>query len=156
VLSPELMTLDEAVGEILSCASQMDARYGKPVFDEVAIVSLLENKARVLVYIGNRNDEFLKNFARDLGVLRAELQAEKYSVGDFEFARHNAAAGHDVFLVLGNGIYLLCNNTRESMDAIAADTRWLSAQVPFAELSERVRADPLSVMGDNTRYIKKP
>jgi hypothetical protein len=34
------MTLDEAKTRITSCASQMDARYGKSVFDELAVVSL--------------------------------------------------------------------------------------------------------------------
>jgi hypothetical protein len=68
------MTLDEAKSRIKSCASQMDERYGKTVFDEWAVVSLAENKARVLAYIGPRNDDFLKNFVNDLGALRAELR----------------------------------------------------------------------------------
>ena len=45
------------------------------VFDEWAIVSLVQNKARILSYLGPRNDDFLKNFAKDLGTLRAELVA---------------------------------------------------------------------------------
>src|SRR5580693_8590126 len=69
------MTLDETFGEIKACASQMDSRYGGIVFDEWAVVSLVENKARVLAYIGPRNDEFLKNFVEDLGTLRVELRA---------------------------------------------------------------------------------
>lgn len=149
------MTLDETFAEIKACAGQMNARYGKIVFDEWAIVSLVENKARVLSYIGPRNDEFLQNFAQDLGVLRTELRAERYDVGDFEFARHATGTRHEVFLVLGSGIYLICNNTQESMDVIAKNPRWLEAQVPFAELSEKVRANPLSILGDNTRFLKK-
>ena len=69
------MTLEETMSQIKKCASQMDARYGRIVFDEWAIVSLAENKARVLTYIGPRNDDFLENFARDLGALRAGLVA---------------------------------------------------------------------------------
>ena len=42
------MTLDEAKTLIKTCAGQMDAHYGKPVFDEWAIISLAENRARVL------------------------------------------------------------------------------------------------------------
>jgi hypothetical protein len=30
-----------------------------------------------------------------------------------------------------------------SMEGIAGDARWLDAQVPFVELSDQVRADPL-------------
>lgn len=149
------MTLDETFGAIKECASHMDSRYGKTVFDEWAIVSLMENKARVLAYIGPRNDEFLTNFVKDLGVLRAELHAEKYGVGDFAFERHGVGTGHEVFLVLGPGLYLICNNTHESMDSIAKDPRWLNAQVPFAELSEKIRANPLSISGDNTRFLNK-
>lgn len=149
------MTLDEAVREIKACASQMDARYGKTVFDEWAVVSLVENKARVLAYIGPRNDDFLKNFAKDLGALRAELGTTKYGAGDFEFARHGVGTGFESFMVLGAGLYLICNNTRESMDSIASDSRWLGAQVPFADLSEKIRANPLAVSGDQTRFFKK-
>jgi len=149
------MTLDEAISHIKSCANEMDTRYGKAVFDEWAIVSLAENKARILAYIGPRNDDFLKNFTKDLGALRAELLTDKYGAGDFEFARHNVGTGFESFLVLGRGLYLICNNTRESMDTIAKNPRWLAAQVPFAELSEKIRVNPLIVAGDDTKFFRK-
>lgn len=123
----------------------MDSRYGRNVFDEWAIVSLLENRARVVHYVGPRNDEFLANFVKDLGALRTSLFHAGYGVGDFEFARHGVGTVFEVFLVLGPGIYLICNNTRESMETIAKDSRWLAAQVPFAELSEQIRSHPLEV-----------
>jgi len=149
------MNLDEAISSIKSCAGQMDARYGKTVFDEWAVVSLAENKARVLAYIGPRNDQFLQNFVKDLGALRSELLGGTYGIGDFEFARHGIGTGFESFLVLGNGLYLVCNNTRESMDVIAKNPRWLGAQVLFAELSDKVRGNPLVVAGDNTKFFKK-
>jgi hypothetical protein len=149
------MTLDEAISHIKSCAKEMDARYGKTVFDEWAVVSLAENKARVLAYLGPRNDGFLKNFAQDLGALRAELLKETYGAGDFEFARHGIGTGFESFLVLGRAHYLICNNTRESMDTITKNPRWLAAQVPFAELGEKIRVHPLAVPGDDTRFFKK-
>ncbi|MGH7941875.1 MAG: hypothetical protein ACREFR_12480 [Limisphaerales bacterium] len=147
--------MDETFDEIKACASLMNSRYGNIVFDEWAIVSLVENKARVLAYIGPRNDQFLKEFVKDLGVLRDELRAERYSAGDFEFNRHGVGTGHEVFMVLGQGLYLICNNTRESMDSIARNPRWLDAQVSFASLSDRMRMNPLSVAGDNTKFHKK-
>jgi hypothetical protein len=149
------MTLDEAKSFIRTCASQMNSRYGRTVFDEWAVVSLAENKARVLVYYGPRNDDFLKNFVKDLGALRAELLGGRYGVGDFEFSRHGAGTGFESFMVMGAGAYLICNNTAESMDSITKNPRWLSAQVPFAELSDKVRANPLTVSGD-TQFFKKP
>jgi hypothetical protein len=151
----QVMTLEEIAGQIKNCAGQMDARYGGVVFDEWAIVSLVQNKARILSYVGPRNDDFLKNFARDLGALRAELVGGQYGVGDFEFARHGIGTGFESFLVLGAGVYLICNNTRESMDSITKNPRWLDAQVPFAELADKVRAHPVAVSGD-TQLFKKP
>jgi len=50
---------------------------------------------------------------------------------------------------------LICNNTHESMDSIAKNSRWLGAQVPFAELSDKIRANPLLISGDNTKFLKK-
>ena len=149
------MTLDEIGGQIKSCADAMNSRYGGVVFDEWAVVSLMENKARVLFYTGPRNDEFLKNFVKDLGALRADLGAAKYGVGDFEFARNATGTNIEAFLVLGQGIYLVCNNTRESMDTITKNPRWLGAQVPFVELAEKVRANALAVSWD-TRLFTRP
>src|SRR5271169_912493 len=72
------MTLEEIGQQIKMCAEQMNSRYGGTVFDEWAVISLAENKARVLAYTGPRNDDFLKNFARDLGSLRAGLLGGQY------------------------------------------------------------------------------
>ena len=118
------------------------------------MVSLAENKARVLAYIGPRNDDFLRNFVHDLGTLRAELRDASYGVGDFTFARHGIGTSFEAFMVLGAGIYLICNNTHETMDMIAKDPQWLSAQVSFAELSEEIRSNPLIVTSD-TAFFKK-
>ena len=148
------MTLDETISHIKLCAKEMDERYGRTVFDEWAVISLLESKARVLAYIGPRNDDFLANFAKDLGALRSGLLHANYGVGDFEFARHGIGTGFESFMVLGRALYLICNNTRESMETIAQNPRWLAAQVPFAELSEKVRADPLAVAGGDTKFFR--
>jgi hypothetical protein len=148
------MTLDELSAKIKACAHHMNDRYGGMVFDEWAVVSLAANKARVLFYTGPRNDEFLSNFVHDLGPLRVALHDTRYGVGDFEFSRHGAGTRIEAFLVLGNGLYLICNNTQNSMDAIAKNSRWLDAQVPFAELAESIRANSLAVSWD-TKFIQK-
>ena len=149
------MTLEEIGQQIKVCKEQMDSRYGSPVFDEWAIVSLIENRARVMAYTGPRNDDFLKNFARDLGSLRAALTSGNFGPGDFEFARHSTGTGYEGFLVLGLGLYLICNNTSDSMESIAKNPRWLAAQVSFVEFAERVRTSPLEVAWD-TRIFNKP
>ena len=134
------MTLSETMQAIRHCATQMDELYGQPVFDEWVVVSLLEPQARVLGYVGPRHEVFAKNFSRDLGGLRASLLNGQHSAGDFEFARHAAGTNFEAFLALGDGLYLICNNTQSSMAEIAKNPRWLSAQVPFADLSDRVAA----------------
>lgn len=148
------MTLEEILVKIKACAQQMNTRYGAIVFDEWVLVSLEQNRARILHYAGPRNDEFLKNFVNDLGSLRVALHDAKYGPGDFEFARHATGTRIEAFLVAGPGLYLICNNTQNSMDAIAKNPRWLDAQVPFVELAETIRANPLGITWD-TKFISK-
>jgi hypothetical protein len=137
------MTIKEVTKLIIRCAGQMDARYKEVVFDEWAIVNVAHKKSRILNYLGPRNDDFLKNFANDLGALRGELAKEKHGVGDFEFTRHGVGTLFEAFMVLGEGIYLICNNTAETMENITKNPRWIDAQIPFVELSDKVRSSPL-------------
>ena len=139
------MTIGEATGLIKGCAEQMNARYEKTVFDEWAIISLADQKGQVLAYIGPRKEGFQSNFLTDAGPLRSGLMANQYNVGDFEFARHGIGTGFESFMVVGKGLYLICNNTVQSMDGITKDPRWLGAQVPFVELSDKFRADPITL-----------
>lgn len=139
------MTVDEAKKLIKTCAEQMHARYKKAVFNEWAVISLAGNKGRVLAYIGPRKEDFKRNFLTDAGSLRAGLLTVQHEIGDFEFARHGVGTGFEAFLVAGKGVYLICNHTAQSMDGITSDPLWLEAQVPFVELSDKFRGDPLSV-----------
>src|SRR5262245_44622847 len=100
------MNLDEAIKEVAACAVRMNEHYGKLVFDEWAIISLVQHKARVLAYGGDRNDVFLQNFASDLGPLRSALLNDEYTIGDFEFTRHGLGTKFEAFMVMGRGIYL--------------------------------------------------
>ena len=137
------MTLDEANKLIRGCAERMNELYGKVVFDEWAMVSLLQHRARILAYDGPRKEDFQKNFATDVQDLRAELLSNRHHLGDFEFARHGFGTKLEAFVVVGDGLYLICNNTAQSMSGITKDPLWLSAQVPFVEMSDRFRSDPL-------------
>lgn len=138
------MTLEIVCDLTKKCAEQMNSRYGNTVFDEWVVVSLERNRARILHYTGPRNDDFLKNFVTDLGGLRTALLDGSYGAGDFEFSRHGVGTGIEAFLVLGEGLYLICNNTGASMEGLAKDPRWLNAQVPFVELADKIRNDPLA------------
>jgi hypothetical protein len=141
------MTLEQAVALVKRCAEGMNAHYQKVVFDEWALVSLGETKGRLLAYIGPRKAGFRDNFLADAGSLRASLLAQENAVGDFEFARNNVGTSFEAFMVVGNGLYLICNNTVQSMDTIAKDPLWLNAQVPFVELSEQFTASPIDLSG---------
>ena len=121
----------------------MNARYQKVVFDEWALISLAAHKVVVLAYLGPRKEGFQKNFLTDVGGLREGLLNLDYNVGDFEFARQGVGSAFESFMVVGKGVYLICNNTVQSMDGITKDPHWLVAQVPFVELSEKFRADPV-------------
>ena len=132
--------IDEVLGAVRFCAAQMDSQYGDTVFDEWIVISLAQPQPRILHYFGPRHYEFRQNFSRDLGALREALFKGSHRAGDFEFVRNGQGTYFEGFMALGNDVYLICNNTRASMDEIARNPRWLSAQVPFADLSEKICA----------------
>lgn len=137
------MTLSQALDEVKRCSDNMNARYGKPVFDEWAVLSLQREHERIVSYHGPRKEHFQKNVVADMGALRAELLTKKHQPGHFDFARHAVGTGVEAFVCIGDELYLLCNNTHASMDDITKDDRWLEAQKAFATLTEKFRASPL-------------
>lgn len=140
------MTLDEAWSKVRRCARDMNARYQGVVFDELAIVSFSDNQPRTLSYQGPRREAFDSQFPADSAALRSRVRrgGQNYGVGDFEFSHEGTGTSFEAFVVLGQEICLVCNNTTKSMSAIAANPLWLAAQVPFVELAESMRADPLA------------
>jgi hypothetical protein len=139
------MKLEQASALIKNCSDRMNAMYGKTVFDEWVVVSRAGGKGKILSYVGPRQQDFQKNFISDAGELRPTLFRQDLGVGDFEFARFGSGTHFEAFMVVGNQTYLICNNTGESMEGISKDTRWLNAQVPFLELTEKFRKDPLAI-----------
>jgi hypothetical protein len=138
------MTLTEARKHIKACADEMGSLYGRPVFDEWAIVLIAEGKGWILDYTGPRRGEFQKNFLDDAATLRGELDPNRLESGNFEFTRHGSGTRFDAFLVLGKNVFLICNHTGSSMSEITKESRWLNAQRPFVALSERFQSDPLT------------
>jgi len=139
------MKLDQAVNLIKNCAERMNSMYGKTVFDEWVVLSFIAGKANIVRYMGPRQDGFQKNFGRDAGELRPTLMRQDHGPGDFEFARYGNGTHFEAMMVVGQQLYLICNNTANSMDGITKDSRWLSAQVPFLELTETFRKDPVAI-----------
>lgn len=141
------MTLEQAWKSILSCAEEMNARYRDVVFDELAIVSIGDNQTRTVSYQGPRQEAFACSFPKDSAALRKTVREgnQSYEAGDFEFCHDGNGTAFEAFMVLGGGLCLICNNTARSMDGICSNPRWLEAQVPFAELGDTFRSNPLSV-----------
>jgi hypothetical protein len=140
------MNLETAWKSILNCAEEMNARYQDVVFDELAIVSIDDTQAHTLSYQGPRRDEFTNSFPRDSAGLRKTVRqgGQQYQAGDFEFDHAGNGTGFEAFMLLGKGLCLICNNTDKSMDGISKNPRWLEAQVPFAELSDQFRGNPVA------------
>jgi hypothetical protein len=139
------MTLSQAVESLKRSAADMDARYGKIVFDEWALVCLQKGHERLVSYLGSRKEHFQKNFVNDLSSLRGELLTAKHQPGHFDFSRHAVGTSFDAFVCAGEELYVICNNTQSSMDQITSDPRWLDAQKAFATMTEQFQADPLAL-----------
>jgi hypothetical protein len=139
------MKLDQAVGAIKVCAEKMNGMYGKVIFNEWVLLSFSEGGVRMVAYSGPRKEHFQSNFGSDVAELRPSLLSHRFVPGDFEFAWHGAGTGFEAFMVAGPRLYLLWNNTGNSMENLSKDPRWLRAQVPFLELTESFRTDPLAL-----------
>jgi hypothetical protein len=136
--------LNEAISQVRDCSMRMDAAYGRTVFDEWAIVSLLPHQGRVLDYKGPRHEKFASSFSEDLAKLRQSLVSQSHDFGQFEFARNGEGSQFDAFMCIGEGVYLMCNNLFASMEDITRDEKWYRAQVPFVEMSEQFRSNPVT------------
>jgi hypothetical protein len=137
------MTLDEARTQIRSHLERMNALYGGVVFDEWAVIFVATNQVTLLHYEGGRREQFQKNFAVDAEPLRQAVRGQLHEFGDFEFAHASVGTSFDAGMVLGEGIYLICNNTANVTSGITKDPRWRGAQVAFVELSEKFRSNPV-------------
>lgn len=138
------MTSATALPLIRHHLKRMETLYGRPVFDEWAVIALdRAGVATLLAYEGHRAESFAKELPEDSRALREAAAVRTCEIGDFEFV-HQAAASHlDAFLRLGASAYLLCNLTTGTMEDIRREPRWLKAQVAWFEMGEVFRADPL-------------
>jgi hypothetical protein len=139
------MKLENAVAAIKLCADKMNDMYGRVVFNEWVLLSFATGGAKLIAYSGPRKEHFQSNFAADVSELRPRLFSHEGKPGDFEFAWYGSGTGFEAFMVVGARAYLIWNNTGNSMENLSKDPRWLKAQVPFLELTESFREDPLAV-----------
>lgn len=137
------MNLETARQHIRTCRERMDALYHKPVFDEWVILAIDNGQATILAYEGTRSDSFKDSLHQDSAPIVREMQDKEYAVGDFEFAQEARGSRFDACIRLGQKTYLLCNNTYGTLTDLRQDPRWIKAQIPFVNLTEKFRADEL-------------
>ena len=141
------MTPSLAFDKIRTAFVRMDAFYGRTVFDEWAVLSIEGAKISVLAYEGPRQGRFPTELHKDLVQLRKDTEGEHRDPGAFGFTRTAEGPAIDAYIVLGPGLYLICNNTHESISQVALDPLWRRAQVPFADLAELFRHHPVVTAG---------
>jgi hypothetical protein len=138
------MDLSAAIARIEKSFRKLDAAYGRPVFDELAIVGLSGESPELHYYVGPRRDAFMADFAESTLSLRQELTSEQTDLGgEFSFTREGDGLGMDAYICLGPKIYLFCNNVAKSMKEITQDPAWLHAQGEFLNASQYFAVDPL-------------
>lgn len=141
-----LMTPSLAFEKIRTAFVRMDAFYGRTLFDEWAVLSIEGPKVSVMSYEGPRADTFADQVRKDLLKLRNDTEGDRRDSGAFGFTRSGEGLAIDAYIVLGPGLYLICNNTTESVADLALDPHWRHAQVPFADLAEVFRHHPLAIV----------
>lgn len=138
------MELAEARRQIERALERMRAKYGRPVFDEWAVLGAGRPPGGgILAYAGPRPEAFRDNFFPEAEPLQRQVAGRELAPGDFEFALDASGTRHDAVMSLGVSTFLVCNATARSLDEIRAEPRWRDAQAPFVELSELFRVDPL-------------
>lgn len=137
------MTPPLAFEKIRTAFVRMDTFYGRTVFDEWAVLSIEGPRIAVLAYEGPRKETFAEQMRRDLVQLQNETQNERRDPGAFAFSREAEGPAFDAYIVLGKSLFLICNNTHETIAQLALDPQWRKAQVPFADLAEVFRHHPL-------------
>jgi hypothetical protein len=137
------MTLSEAITVIKDHLGRMDDLYCKKVFDEWAIIRVEGSRGRILAYEGQRREDFTQSFPAEVKAFGPELLKSPRAAGDYDFFRHATGMDFDAYLALNAHLFLICNNTAQSMTGITEDPLWLKAQAPFVEMSEKFRSDPV-------------
>jgi hypothetical protein len=143
------MDLAAARLQIRSSLARMDALYGRPLFDEWAILSMAAQQG-ILAYEGPRAEKFRADFPDDVAPLRALISGRPLVPGDFEFAADAGGTRYDACVKIGSTSFLVCNHTARGMQEIRRDPKWLNAQGAFLELCEKFHANPLEAVAPSS------
>lgn len=136
------MNLDQAIQLIEECSNRMNEKYGGVVFDEWLIVRLGESDS-ILAHSGPRGERLIQDFARDIKTLHEQMVSEGHSIGDFGFTHEAHGTRFDAFVVIGESLYLLWNNTGSTTTQITKNPSWKVAQAEFVLLTDVIRNNPV-------------
>ncbi len=139
------MNLDAAIARIRKSFAKMNEAYGRPVFDELLIVSRSADAVNLLYYDGPREATIMDSLADETIALRQDASTLNPNAGEFDFTREGVGSEFDAYICLGKDHFLLCNNTRKSMEEVTVDPSWLAAQGEFLNASQWFAVDPLEV-----------
>ncbi|MFQ3224615.1 MAG: hypothetical protein ACI8Z5_000865 [Lentimonas sp.] len=141
------MNLESAIARIQKSFAKLNEAYGRPVFDELAIVQVSDVSTLSLHYYeGAREADFLNEMLEDSVALRNDVGDTRNNLGgEFGFTREGGGEGIDAYICLGPRVFLLCNNTKQSMEEVTQDGRWLTAQGDFLNASQYFAIDPLKI-----------
>lgn len=138
------MDLKKAIARIERGLQRMDKAFHRTVFDEWAVVQIRPGQDQVLHSSTAREDQ-AATFGHDFRILRRDSQGAADNPGDFGFTKEGKGTAIDAFLVLGDHLILILNNTGLSMHEVAQNPLWQAVQPLFFNLSETFRSDPLVV-----------
>jgi len=138
------MNTTAATDRIASALINMETVLGESAFNEWALVAKAPQGWKLMEYNGTRKENFLEEFNGDMAALKNTLDPSNTYIGDSAFSHEGHGSGFDAHMCVGDGLFLLFNNTTKSTSEITSNPKWTSAQVYFAELLEDFIADPVS------------
>ncbi|QBG47521.1 hypothetical protein EGM51_09005 [Verrucomicrobia bacterium S94] len=138
------MNIDTATARIEADLKNLERAIGEPVFDEWAIIEKTSEGWKLVEYRGDRHEEFVAGFVRDMAALKETLDPSNIQIGDFAFSHEGYGSGFDAHICAGKNKLVIFNNTKKNTDEITANPKWTSAQVHFNNLLEAFIADPIA------------
>lgn len=144
------MNLKDSISIISGGLNSMNEIYGRPLFDEIAIVALKERMPEIYYYEGPRGASFANEFLANTQAIRSELDKlathrESFG-GELFFTNEGDGVHMDACLCIGPPqVYLFCNNVRKSMVEIRADPKWPECKSKLQAISASFSLNPFSI-----------
>jgi hypothetical protein len=136
------MTLDQAIQLIEQCSDRMNEKYGGIVFDEWLVVRFGENDT-IVAHSGPRGERLIEDYSRDIQAIHNHIISEGRSIGDFAFTHQGHGTRFDAFVMIGESLFLLWNNTGSATTHITRNPSWKVAQTEFVALTDVIRENPV-------------